>query len=490
MSAVTPHGDGGQPPERVSSAPGNRQAVERARRLLARDFGPSRLLVDEQDTAPYRRDASEAEGEPPAAVVLAESARDIQLALRAASEARVPLVPRGGGTGKTGGAVPVQGGIVLDLRGFGRIREIDRRESLAVVEPGVVLGAFRAAVAAEGLFYAPDPSSRVACTLGGNVATNAGGPRALKYGVTGRHVLGLEAFLISGQRIFAGRRTAKGVTGYELASLLVGSEGTLAVFGEITLRLLPPPPSTLTLLVPFERMANAADAVMDIVAQGLGPTCLELLDLRIAGGGILAELVGPELSAEVTGTRALLLIEVDGTEQECEARAGRLRAACRARGAHDDRVAWQAEQRERLWEVRGNMSATLRRSAKHKLSEDIAVPRRCLGQLLDQLAELSRRRDVRSVAYGHAGDGNLHVNFLWDEPSEEPRVQAAIRELFEITIALGGTLSGEHGIGVLKAPYLPLEQSPELIALQRSLKHSFDPLGLLNPDKIFPRGSG
>jgi glycolate oxidase len=464
--------------------------VERARRLLARDFGPSRLLVDEQDTAPYRRDASEAEGEPPAAVVLAESARDIQLALRAASEARVPLVPRGGGTGKTGGAVPVQGGIVLDLRGFGRIREIDRRESLAVVEPGVVLGAFRAAVAAEGLFYAPDPSSRVACTLGGNVATNAGGPRALKYGVTGRHVLGLEAFLISGQRIFAGRRTAKGVTGYDLASLLVGSEGTLAVFGEITLRLLPPPPSTLTLLVPFERMANAADAVMDIVAQGLGPTCLELLDLRIAGGGILAELVGPELSAEVTGTRALLLIEVDGTEQECEARAGRLRAACRARGAHDDRVAWQAEQRERLWEVRGNMSATLRRSAKHKLSEDIAVPRRCLGQLLDQLAELSRRRDVRSVAYGHAGDGNLHVNFLWDEPSEEPRVQAAIRELFEITIALGGTLSGEHGIGVLKAPYLPLEQSPELIALQRSLKHSFDPLGLLNPDKIFPRGSG
>jgi glycolate oxidase len=485
-AASTPRGSGGDPPLRAQPTPGYRQAVERARRALGRDFGPSHLLVDEQDTAAYRRDASEAEGELPAAVVLAQSARDIELALRAAAESRIPLVPRGGGTGKTGGAVPVEGGIVLDLRGFSRIREIDRRENLAVIEPGVVLGAFRAAVAAEGLFYAPDPSSRVACTLGGNVATNAGGPRALKYGVTGRHVLGIEAFLMSGQRIFAGRRTAKGVTGYDVASLLVGSEGTLAVFGELTLRLLPPPPSTLTLLVPFERMAHAAAAVMDIVEQGLGPTCLELLDLRISGGSILAELVGPQLGAEVGAARALLLIEVDGTEQECEARAGRLRAACRARGAHDDRVAWQAEERERLWEVRGNMSALLRRTAKHKLSEDIAVPRRCLGQLLDQLAELSERREVRSVAYGHAGDGNLHVNFLWDEPAEAPRVHAAIGELFELTIALGGTLSGEHGIGVLKAPYLPLEQSPELIALQRSLKHSFDPEGLLNPGKIFP----
>ncbi|MEO8182863.1 MAG: FAD-linked oxidase C-terminal domain-containing protein [Deltaproteobacteria bacterium] len=475
---------------RAQPAPRHSQGALRAQRALERHFGPSRLLVGEQECAPYRRDASEAEGEMPAAVVLVESAADIEHALRAASEARVPVVPRGGGTGKTGGAVPVAGGIVLDLRGFGRIREIDPREHLAVVEPGVVLGDFRAAVARAGLFYAPDPSSRVACTLGGNVATNAGGPRALKYGVTGRHVLGIEAFLMSGQRIFAGRRTQKGVTGYDLASLLVGSEGTLAVFGEITLRLLPPPPATLTLLVPFERMAQAADAVMDIVARGLGPTCLELLDLRISGGGILAELVGPELGAAVTGTEALLLIEVDGSEQECEARAEQLRAACRARGAQDDRVAWQADQRERLWEVRGNMSATLRRTARHKLSEDIAVPRRCLGRLLDELAALSRRREVRSVAYGHAGDGNLHVNFLWDDPSEAPRVQAAIRELFELTIALGGTLSGEHGVGVLKAPYLPLEQAPELIALQRNLKQTFDPEGLLNPGKIFPRVSG
>jgi glycolate oxidase len=396
------------------------------------------------------------------------------------------------GPSRLKGAVPVQGGIVLDLRGLSRIREIDRREQLAVVEPGVVLSDFRAAVRAEGLFYAPDPSSRVACTLGGNVATNAGGPRALKYGVTGRHVLGMEALLLGGQRIFAGRRTSKGVTGYDVASLLVGSEGTLAVFGEITLRLLPPPESTLTLLVPFERMAHAAEAVADIIEQGLGPSCLELLDARAAGGraALLPDLVGAELGTAVQGTEALLLIEVDGSERECEASAGRIRNVCRTRGARDDRVASLAEQRERLWDVRSNMSASLRRTAKHKLSEDIAVPRRQLGRLLDQLEQLSQRLQVRSVAYGHAGDGNLHVNFLWDDEAEAPRVQVAIRQLFELTVALGGTLSGEHGIGVLKAPYLPLEQSAELIALQRSLKHTFDPEGLLNPGKIFPQDSG
>lgn len=469
-----------------------RSSASRAQRTLARYLGPSRLKVDAADCEPYRRDASEAEGELPAAVVLAESSADVELALRAAAEACVPIVPRGGGTGKTGGAVPVSGGIVLDLRGLSRILEIDRREQLAVVEPGVVLRDFREAVRSEGLFYAPDPSSRVACTLGGNVATNAGGPRALKYGVTGRHVLGLEAMLLGGQRISAGRRTSKGVTGYDLTSLLVGSEGTLAVFGQITLRLLPPPESTLTLLVPFPRMANAADAVGDIVEGGLGPSCLELLDARASGGraALLPELVGPELSAAVLGSEALLLIEVDGSERECEASAERIRRACRARGAQDDRVASVAAQRERLWDVRSNMSASLRRTARHKLSEDIAVPRRQLGRLLDQLEQLSQRHEVRSVAYGHAGDGNLHVNFLWDDAAEAPRVQAAIRELFELTVALGGTLSGEHGIGVLKAPYLPLEQSAELIALQRSLKQTFDPTGLLNPGKIFPPGGG
>jgi glycolate oxidase len=516
------------------AAPLGAERAQRARRLLARHFGPSKLKLDEQDCERYRNDASEARGELPIGVVLAESALDIELALSVAAEAAVPIVPRGAGTGKTGGAVPSEGGIVLDMLGFGQIREINRRESLAVVEPGVILGAFQAAVASEGLFYAPDPNSRVGCCIGGNVATNAGGPRAFKYGVTGRYVLGIEAFLMGGERIQTGRRTAKGVTGYDLSSLLVGSEGTLAVFGNITLRLLRPPESTETLLIGFERMADAAGAVMAIVAAGLQPSCLELLDLRLLGDDVRRELVGEtrsprrvspnveevpsaecpigpgstrpspaqrgrgepgtNLGHEVLGAaqgrqEALLLIEVDGTLAACRELGERVAAVCEDEGAKDVQRAHDGETRDRMWAVRANMSATLRRTARHKLSEDVAVPREALGELLTRLEATSGRRGVRSVAYGHAGDGNLHVNFLWDEPDEAPRVQAAIRELFEHAVALGGTLSGEHGIGVLKAPYLAIEQSPGLMLLQQNIKHTFDPQGLLNPGKIFPRSA-
>lgn len=493
------------------------ERAQRARRLLARHFGPSKLKLDEQDCERYRNDASEARGELPIGVVLAESALDIELALSVAAEAAVPIVPRGAGTGKTGGAVPSEGGIVLDMLGFGQIKEINRRECIAVVEPGVILGALQALVASEGLFYAPDPNSRVGCSIGGNVATNAGGPRAFKYGVTGRYVLGIEAFLMGGERIQTGRRTAKGVTGYDLSSLLVGSEGTLAVFGDITLRLLRPPESRETLLCGFERMADAASAVMAIVAAGLQPSCLELLDLRLLGDDVRRELVmetrsphrvspdgeaAPDATQPGTASRdeaspsaargqqeALLLIEVDGTLAACRELGERVAAVCEDEGARDIQRANDAATRDRMWAVRSNMSAILRRAARHKLSEDVAVPREALGELLARLEATSGRRGVRSVAYGHAGDGNLHVNFLWDEPDEAPRVQAAIRELFEHAVALGGTLSGEHGIGVLKAPYLPIEQSPGLILLQQNLKQTFDPHGLLNPGKIFPRSA-
>jgi len=478
-------------PTNGGPAPLGADRVQRARRMLARHFGPSRLLCDERDGERYRSDASEAKGELPLAVVLAEKALDIELALSVAAEAGVPIVPRGGGTGKTGGAVPIEGGIVLDTLGFGQIKEINRRESLAVVEPGVVLSAFHAAVASEGLFYAPDPNSRVGCSIGGNVATNAGGPRAFKYGVTGRYVLGIEAFLIGGQRLQTGRRTAKGVTGYDLSSLLVGSEGTLAVFGDITLRLLRPPEVRETLLVAFERMAHAAGAVMAIVAAGLGPSCLELLDLRLLGDDIRRELIssGAVALAGQGPTEALLLIEVDGDAAACQETGDRVAGVCEAHGARDIQLARDPATRDRMWAVRSNMSALLRKSARHKLSEDVAVPREALGELLLRLEASSSRHDVRSVAYGHAGDGNLHVNFLWDEPGEAPRVQAAIVELFQHAVALGGTLSGEHGIGVLKAPYLPLEQAPALIAVERGIKQMFDPRGLLNPGKIFPRSA-
>lgn len=452
---------------------------ERARRRLSRHFGPSQLLVDARDCEAFRNDASEAEGVAPVAVVLARSSRDIQLTLQAAAEVGVPVVPRAGGTGKTGGAVPIGASIVLSTLGLDQIKLIDREEGLAIVEPGVVLSQLHSAARGEGLFYPPDPNSRVGCAIGGNVATNAGGPRAFKYGVTGRYVLGIEAFLMGGQRIFSGRSTAKGVTGYDVTSLLVGSEGTLAVFGDITLRLIRPPEATLTLFVPFARMADAARAVMAVVEGGLGPSCLELLDLRLLTGLADAEFGGG-------ATEACLLIEVDGAERDCELQAERVAELCAAHGGRETQVAATTTKRDRMWAVRSNMSATLRRTARHKLSEDVAVPRRALLALIERLEALSERWRVRSVAYGHAGDGNLHVNFLWDEPEEAPRVQSAIADLFREVIALGGTLSGEHGIGLLKAPYLPLEQSSELISLQRGLKQAFDPHNLLNPGKIFP----
>ena len=458
-------------------------AREKALVLLGRRLGASKVLTGPESCERFVRDESEAEGRMPDAVVLAETADDIIKALEVAREAEVPITPRAGGSGRTGGAVPMAGGIVLSTLGMNQIKEIDRREQLAVVEPGVILGDLHIAVEREGLFYPPDPNSLAACALGGNVAENAGGPRAFKYGVTREYVLGLEAMLIGGQRIRTGRRTIKGVTGYDVTALLVGSEGTLAVFGDITLRLLPKPPAVMTRLALFRDVPQCAGAVSEIIAAGLVPRCLEFLDgttleaMRRAGNPINA------------GAGAMLLIEVDGEERECEAQAERISAACEQGGALELLVAQDAAQRERLWAARREMSPAVRRLAKFKLAEDVVVPRQRIAALLDRVARASEQNAVRTLAYGHAGDGNLHVNFLWNEPDEWHKVESAIELLFRDVLELGGTLSGEHGIGVLKAPYLHLEQSAELISLQRDLKRVFDPRGLLNPGKIFAGAS-
>ena len=455
-------------------------AREKARRLLDQALGPSKVVTGEEACLAFANDESEAEGVPPDAVVLAETAEDILAALRVAREAGVPITPRAAGTGRTGGAVPVAGGIVLSTFGMKGIKEIDRRDGVAVVEPGVVLGELHAAVEAEGWFYPPDPNSLADCCLGGNVAENAGGPRALKYGVTRDWVLGVEAFLIGGERLRTGRRTTKGVTGYDVTSLLVGSEGTLAVFGDITLQLMPKPAHVLTIMVLFSDVRAAGAAVESAVAAGVTPRCIELLDaptleaMRRAGNPIDAR------------AGAMLLVEFDGHESACESDAERFGEAATNAGAFEVLVAQDAAQRARLWSARRDMSRAVRKLSKKKLSEDVVVPRHAIGALLEHVAEVGEREHVRHLTYGHAGDGNLHVNFLWDEDDEVPAVSRAIEALFREVVRLGGTLSGEHGIGVLKAPYLALEQSSELILLQERLKAVFDPQGLLNPGKIFP----
>jgi glycolate oxidase len=454
-------------------------AIDKARSLLERRLGPSKILVSEESCAPFATDESLVTGPVPDAVVLASSVEDIQAALAVALEAGVPITPRAGGSGRTGGAVPAAGGIVLCTLGMSAIREIDRREGVAVVGPGTNLAELHNAVEAEGWFYPPDPNSASMCALGGNVAENAGGPRAFKYGVTRDFVLGFDALLVGGQRIFAGRRTKKGVTGYDVAGLLIGSEGTLAVFGDITLRLIPRPEQVMTLLALFERIEDAARAVEHMTEERVVPRCIEFLDattlevMRDAGNAIDAK------------AGALLIIEVDGTEAECELQAERVSASCDAARAIDLLVAQSESQRDRLWAARREMSYAVRRKARHKISEDVVVPRRRMARLLERIGEIAEQHEVTALSYGHAGDGNLHVNFLWNEPDEEARVHQAVEDLFRATVELGGTLSGEHGIGLVKAPYLHLEQSQPLIELQKQLKAVFDPRGLLNPGKIF-----
>jgi glycolate oxidase len=458
-----------------------RVAIDRAKLELERRLGPSKVLTGLEACATYANDDSDVEGRPPEAVVLAATASDVAIALAVAEACDVPITPRAGGTGRTGGAVPMAGGIVLATHGLARLKEIDRANLVAVVEPGVITGELHAAVEREGLFYAPDPNSLESCMLGGNIAENAGGPRAFKYGVTRDWVLGLEVVLIGGRLLRTGRRTAKGVTGYDVTALLVGSEGTLGVFTEATLRLVPKPPAIATALALFSDVRAAAEAVSAIVAAGVVPRCLELLDsaaldaVRAAGVSVDAR------------AGAMLLIEVDGEAAESTLlRVGEIASA--APGNVDVLVAQDAGQRDRLWAARRMLSKATRRLARHKLSEDVVVPRTRVAELLARAEAIGIATGVRQLAYGHAGDGNLHVNFLWNDDAERPQVERAIEMLMRTTIELGGTLSGEHGIGVSKAPYLGIEQSEDLIALQRDIKRVFDPKGLLNPGKIFPSG--
>ncbi|MFK7991938.1 MAG: FAD-binding oxidoreductase [Sandaracinaceae bacterium] len=436
----------------------------------------------------YARDESEAQPIRPSAVIRVERTAEVAHVMRVAHRHGVYVTPRAGGTGRSGGAVPVRGGWVLAFERFDALKEIDRGDDVAVVEPGVVLGDLHAAVEAEGLFYGPDPNSWASCTVGGNIAENAGGPRAFKYGVTRDWVLGLEVVLPDGTVLEMGRRTRKGVTGYDLTALMVGSEGTLGLVTRATLRLAAKPEAIRTLLVFVDDEGQVGPMVSAIRDARVQPRCVELLDaitlsvLREKGAGV-----------QVPRTaKAMLLIELDGSETTVESDLDRLGNVFDDGGALDVQIAKHGGDRERLWAVRRQMSRSLRERAKHKLSEDVVVPRSQIGVLLAACRGISEAHGIVMPTYGHAGDGNLHVNFLWNDDAEKPRVDAAIEALFRETIRLRGTLSGEHGIGALKAPYLALEQSAALIDLQRGIKARFDPTGILNPGKIFAptRGHG
>lgn len=458
-------------------------AVEAARVALERAIDPGRVLADRDRLEPYAKDWSGEAGVLPDLVVRAESTQEVQVVLQTAQQHGLPVTPRGLGSGKAGGCIPIHGGIVLSLERLNRIKEIDPENLWVVAGAGVVTADLMDQVEAQGLFYPPDPNSLKMCSIGGNVACNAGGPRALKYGVTKNYVLELEVVWANGQAMTVGKRTIKHVTGYDLASLIIGSEGTLGVITEVTLRLLPRPAAVQTALVSFTDAQAASRAVSRVIAGGVIPRTLEMLDeealtvLRKKTPGRFPEQAG-----------ALFILETDGPNEE-RAFEDLAKAAerCEQAGALEVQVAQDAAQRERIWEPRRILSLTLTESAEQKISEDVVVPRTRIPELLQAVRRVGQAQGLRTATYGHAGDGNLHVNVLFNR-DERSKGEAAVRAILEATISLGGTISGEHGIGLTKRDFLPLEHSPEKLAVQRALKASLDPHGLLNPGKVLPRG--
>jgi glycolate oxidase len=446
--------------------------------------GAEHVRTDEASRDSYGVDALK-RGHAADAVVSPDGAAEISAIMRLCAAHRVPVVPRGGGTGYTGGAVPVRGGLVLSLERMNRILEIDEDNLVVVVEPNVVTGTIQDAVERVGLFYPPDPASLRMSVIGGNVAECAGGPRAFKSGTTKQFVLGLQAVLPNGDIVRTGGKVVKNVVGYDLTHLLVGSEGTLAIITRIILRLVPRPPVQSTLRATFATIADAVQAVSNVIKARVVPAAVELID----GDSLEAVAAYLEVrSLAPAGTGALLLLEVDGLAEAVAEEATRCERACRDAGATEILRARDEAERQEIWRVRRELSYALKTITPIKFNHDVVVPKGRIPQLFDVVAGIKKAFRLRIPCFGHAGDGNIHVNIMVTPGDEDEmrRAHEAERALFEGVIALEGSISGEHGIGFAKAKYLPLELDPQTIALMKRVKAAFDPEGLLNPGKIFP----
>ena len=452
---------------------------------LSTIVGPDNVLRDPEDLLAYGIDGTWVEREPQV-VVLPMSAEEISAIVRLANAEHIVVTPRGSASGLSGGSVPAAGGIALSLTRMNRILEIDRGNAVAVVQPGVITGDLQKAVEQVGLFYPPDPSSLSVSAIGGNVAENAGGARCLKYGVTTDYVMALQVVLPTGEIIRTGGRMVKNVTGYNLRALFTGAEGTLGVITEITLRLLPKPKYTLTALASFARLEDAAEAVTVIMGTGIIPASVELLDQTTMQ--CVEELLHIGLPVEA---EALLLFAVDGNyEQIVRAELESIAAVCREQGAAEVRVAEDAEESNRLWKARRSVSPALARRRPNKLGEDVSIPRTAVPAMVRAVREIAARHQLPIPVFGHIGDGNLHPNILCDRRDREEmaRVRLAAAEIFEAAIALGGTLSGEHGIGLLKKEFLERDLGTAQVEAMRRIKAALDPQMILNPGKIFPTG--
>ncbi len=455
-------------------------AVAAVKAALSKVLQPNQLSDDPEKLRVYGHDESDMGDFLPQLLVFAQSTADVSLVFRAAFAHGVPVTPVAARSGKSGGSLPLYGGVSLSLERMNKILELSPEDLVAVVEPGVITGDLMKAADAVGLFYPPDPNSWEFCSMGGNIAENAGGPRALKYGVTRDYVLGLEWVLPTGEVLHCGKRTIKGVAGYDLCGLFVGSEGTLGVATKITLQLIPRPRKVMTALVIFADVLAAARAVSAMLASGLLPRCLELLDdvsiRAIDGRGF----------SFPQGAGAAVIAEVDGNHDDgLLLELQQLSEVAMAHGALDTLIAQDDAQREKLWAARRVVSTSLRAMKPFKISEDVAVPRSKIPEAIARFKEMGARLGLTVATYGHAGDGNLHANILFDSPKDRPTVDEALKQMMEITVALGGTITGEHGVGYAKRHFIALEQGEGLISFQKRLKAFVDPLGLLNPGKIF-----
>ncbi|MDR0478089.1 MAG: FAD-binding protein [Desulfobulbaceae bacterium] len=419
----------------------------------------------------------------PHLVVYPNSTEEVSRIMCLAHAWRLPVTPRGAGSGFSGGALPVMGGIVLVLTRMNRILEIDRENFIAVVEPGVVTADFQRQVESLGLFYPPDPASKEFCTLGGNIAENAGGPRCLKYGVTRDYVLGLTVVSAQGEVFRCGGRTLKNVVGYDLTHLFVGSEGTLAIVTAMTLRLLPKPASKKTMLAQFASIGGAARAVTGIIAGKIIPATLEFMD-----AATLSCVRDRSPIPLPDQCKAALIIETDGDAVHAEAQMAAIAALIAPHDFLGGQLAATSEEAERIWQVRRAISPSLKQLGPDKFNEDIVVPRAQLPDMIAALEEIAVRFQVRIVNFGHAGDGNIHVNIMVDlsQDGVPERARQAVEAVFQAAVRLGGSISGEHGIGTVKAGYLGLEIDPVAMSMMRRVKAAFDPDNILNPEKIFP----
>jgi glycolate oxidase len=449
---------------------------------LKKLLGPENVATDLQDLICYGYDATQMEFLPDA-VVHPAGPEEVSSVLKLANVEKIPVFPRGAGSGFTGGALPKGGGIVLVTTRMNRILRIDTENLIAEVEPGVVTEQFQIEVEKLGLFYPPDPASLKFSTLGGNVAENAGGPRCVKYGVTRDFVMGLEVVLPTSEIIRTGTETYKAVVGYDMTRLLCGSEGTLGVITKIIFKLLPLPEAKKTMLTIFDSIDGAAKAVSTIIGARIIPTTLEFMDYATI------QCVDRRFTMGIPPEgRAVLIIEVDGDRELIEKQAARIQELIAPLGLVQCKVAKDAAESEALWKVRRLVSPSLRDVNPTKYNEDIVVPRSKVPDVIRKIEQIKNKYDIPIVNFGHAGDGNIHVNVMIDKdiPGMEEKAHEAIREVFQAALDLNGTMSGEHGVGLSKQQYIPMELSPVQIATMKAIKHALDPNNILNPGKMFP----